>query len=270
MPGIILFFLTKVFSFSLSTTCSTKSYYYDTSLMACSLCDTSQTASSDYLSCICKPGYAKTAITKYQAKFSCQTCSPQVPSSDGSQCQSCPSTISSNSSECECNGNYEFIEEFSYNTTHLSTKQCLTCSSPNTYTGPNSYSCEKCPDSNMTRIDFQCQCNPNSYYSSENSCIPINDSQVILEQYSIQNSIQMVYTNLQKASGISSYTLQLSDTLNYFYLKAAYFCQMIQDPISCQNLANLCVLQLYNLQTEVCLLYQSITNSRPNTTIDSG
>jgi hypothetical protein len=43
-----------------------------------------------------------------------------------------------------------------------------------------------------------------------------------------------------------------SDIFRQFYIAAAVGCKYRQEPKACQNLANLCVLQLYDQTTQVC------------------
>jgi len=59
---------------------------------------------------------------------------------------------------------------------------------------------------------------------------------------------------------VETYTLQTdtekdigkSGTFDYYYLEAAVGCQKHKITKSCQTLANLCVLQLYDMNTKVC------------------
>ena len=57
-------------------------------------------------------------------------------------------------------------------------------------------------------------------------------------------------------------TISESDTIQYFYLKSAFKCMKEQDIKSCQILANICVLQLYDLQTVPCQLYKFINDKQ--------
>ena len=258
---IILFAL--VSSFQLSVTCSPSTYYYDTSVMECKSCPTNQQASPNYLSCICQAGMAKTTDTRNHTSFSCSLCpTGQVPSSDQYECQYCPNNSISNN-ECSCSAN-QIIEEYNQTTDYLSTKECIACNS-STYPGSNSYACVECPDINMIRdpTTFACICISNSYYSSDNTCIPQSDqiASGIEENHPVERSMKVIYSNLVTSQGIISTTIA-SDTFGYFYMKAAYDCYKYSDTTSCQLLGNLCVLQLYNISADVCQLYQQLQPNR--------
>lgn len=54
------------------------------------------------------------------------------------------------------------------------------------------------------------------------------------------------------------FTVAESNLFKHFYLQSAIGCKNYQNIQDCQVLANLCVLQLYNEQTIVCNLFQSI------------
>lgn len=55
----------------------------------------------------------------------------------------------------------------------------------------------------------------------------------------------------------SSVTLDSSDTIYYLYNEAAVGCTVYSNPESCQILANLCVLVLYNQGHPLCKLYRN-------------
>lgn len=60
------------------------------------------------------------------------------------------------------------------------------------------------------------------------------------------------------------FTIASSDTIDYLYLKSGYECMKYSTPISCQILANLCVLQLYDQNNPICKLYNYINNLKPS------
>lgn len=267
--GLFILIPFLAYSFDLSTTCPTYSKFYDTSLMACSACGSNKVASSDYSECICSLGLVKSVETRDLTLFECTSCTSGVPSSDQYECQLCPSSILN--AECVCSTS-EIIDEFSDDTNYLATKVCVACTSA-TYPGPGNYECEKCPDPNMTRnpSTYECECDAKTYYVSQDSCVSQTAAGDIIKAYPIDQSVVVTYTDLQTASGVVSKDVS-SDTFLYYYLKAAYNCDVVLDVNSCQTLANLCVLQLYNVNTEVCQLYKSITASRSNITnaVDPG
>jgi len=67
------------------------------------------------------------------------------------------------------------------------------------------------------------------------------------------------YQDLVNSKGpIESQAMESSDIFRQFYVAAAIGCKYNQDPKSCQTLANLCVMQLYNERTNVCRLLKTI------------
>ena len=161
---IVLFFPFLVSSFELNANCTQSAKYFDTKLMQCSNCPLNQTPSSDGLSCICIPGYAKTASTRDLPVFQCEQCgSNTVPSSNHYECQGCPGDISNN--ECACTTAYTIISEYAQNGNYLPTKNCFQCGQP-TYSNSNNYACVACPDPIMNRdpSTTSCMC-PNSSYT---------------------------------------------------------------------------------------------------------
>lgn len=262
MPAEILLILAVATGFQLSTTCSSETQFYDTGLLACNSCGTNKKASSDYLSCICEDGLAKTESTVNYVNFECSSCgSNQVPTYDQTDCVSCPNDLISDN-ECSCSADtYEFIEEYDEDSTLLETKECISCSSINTYTGEKSYSCKKCNDVNMQRDSstYECYCDSTNYYTSQQACV--SKELDIIVSYSPSAAANVTYTKFEIGSGIIQKDIAVSDTFNYYYAKAASDCSN-NDVIGCQQLANLCVLQLYNQQKTACQLYNQIQTGR--------
>ena len=255
-------------SFELNTYCnSTNSLYFDTSLMSCASCSSDKIPSSDYLSCICKPGYAKTSSTRDFPVFTCASCgSASVPSSDAYECQSCETTISDN--DCACPSSTSVPLELQPNGDYYSQKQCVDCGASN-YPGPGFHTCVACPDPLMTRdSSHNCTCPSTSYTQSMDSCISNSEVTGITGQYSVTSAANVQYNFLEGAQGISTYSLSSSDTFQYFYLKAADDCVNHLLVKGCQILANLCVMQMYNLQMTVCALYMATTLARSPNAVD--
>ena len=269
MPANLFLLLQLTLSFDLSSTCSS-SKYYDTSLMSCSTCPDKKVPSSDSLSCICEEG----KIKKYESgsSFSCESCSSAstVPSSDQTHCLTCPGgTISNN--RCYCNyKEYEVAYEGSKNQDGSTSTQftCTTCTQE-TFAGNLTNECISCQDTKMIRDDnYECYCG-DSLATSQDSCVSISEAASLNELYPLNDAIIVTYTDLQSGNGINERNLTDSDTFNYFYLKAVFDCYTYNDIKACQQLANLCVLQLYNLRSTVCKAYNYIANlteQNPNIT----
>jgi hypothetical protein len=60
------------------------------------------------------------------------------------------------------------------------------------------------------------------------------------------------YSVLDSNNALTTKALSYSDTFNYYYYYAAIGCWKELNPVSCQILANLCVLQLYDETSAVC------------------
>lgn len=270
---ICLIFLTLSPGFELSTDCSSARNYYDTSLMSCNSCETSKIPSTDYLSCVCSGGMIKN-YQRTSSKFTCTQCSSTtVPNSEQTFCQSCPGSILDN--ECVCDSSdYEVVFEDSLKQTGETpkSKYCLACSQL-TYSGTSANECMACSDIEMVRSEsnYECFCS-SSYFTSQNSCINSLEAEDITSSYPVSEAIIVIYPDLESGSGTSQKNITASSTFEYFYIKAAFDCSKYYDIIACQQLANLCVLQLYNQKASVCKLYRQITSKGVQSSLidDSG
>ena len=86
-------------------------------------------------------------------------------------------------------------------------------------------------------------------------------------EYSDSRAFQISYDSVETITGGTITTAPLtatSGTIQYYYLDAAVGCDVYKDIKKCQLLANLCVLQLYDSQTEVCKLYKDIVKELPD------
>lgn len=247
----------SVSGISLNSTCTGDSEYFDTTLLACADCPPGQVADGTGRGCKCAPGQAKDEATRDLPKFSCIGCpSGYVPSADQYMCQKCPGNVNDNTHQCVCQ-NYEAIVEMSPDGSYLDNKQCVRCA-PDTYQGPYSLNCQACPSSGMNRTqenDYQCQCET-TYTASGPLCLLSSTLQPIEGQYPLTQAHQVVYTEHESSTGDGTYTLSVSDTFDYYYLQSANACMNYGTPKDCQALANLCVLQVYNGDTDVCKLYK--------------
>lgn len=262
---LFLTILVKTMTFELNTDCKASSSgvfpYYDTSIMQYTSCGSNKVGSDDCSSCICAPGYAKSSDTRDFPSFTCSLCSGSVPSSDQYTCQNCPSGSDSSKKECICTwNNFEVIIEKDLQGNYLDTKECVACDSSAYYTGDFSYQCSACSDGNMERDanTHECSCKT-GYVESQGTCVASSE----ISQLQISESAYtMIYNNRENAQGVGSHTLSPSYTFRYFYQKAALDCYVYNVIKGCQILANLCVLQLYNEDAEVCKVYKSQAATR--------
>lgn len=248
-------------SFRLETSCETDTQYYDSTILDCLTCPANQVVNAtSNLSCQCAPGTAKTEATKDFPDFICEVCpSGKVASSDHYTCQACPTTIG-DKTECTC-GDLQAIVELSSDGEYYDQKQCVLCSE-DSYQGPGSYGCQSCPSKGMNRTaanDYQCECDSDqSYLPAGSGCVLSSAIAPIEAQYTRNRARQVLYTENKGSTGTGLYTLDGSDTFDYFYYKSADGCRNHKSIQDCQALANLCVLQLYNMQTVVCQLFRDL------------
>lgn len=155
---------------------------------------------------------------------------------------------------------------------YLETKECFECAD-NTYPGPPlpAYYCKACPDNqsyDKSSTPWKCACiSPNQVVAGD-ECLSLADSQIITNLYPLNVAKSLTFNNLETGDSNvdSTLTIANSDTIDFLYLKSAYNCLNNINSKSCQVLANLCVLQLYDQNNPVCKLYQYINNSRESVT----
>jgi meckelin len=190
---------------------------------------------------------------------------------DKSRCLSCPQGIDEKTGECACPKGNALIEKNIYGQ-YLIVKECIACPE-GSYPGPNApvYACKPCPINksyDTNRNPWVCTCNMTDFITAGDSCVPISDSQYLTSNYPINLAKSLTFT-FQETIDINvdgTLTIASSDTFDYLYLKSAYSCIKGADPEnykSCQVLANLCVLQMYDFNSPVCKLYTYISNMKP-------
>jgi hypothetical protein len=129
------------------------------------------------------------------------------------------------------------------------------------------YECIACPKGKIydtTSTPWRCACDLSNQVAAGGECISIADSQFITNSYPINIANSLTFENVETSNSNvdSTLTIANSDTFDYLYLKSAHQCLESLDNKSCQVLANLCVLQLYDTTNPVCSLYQHINNAR--------
>lgn len=150
------------------------------------------------------------------------------------------------------------------------------------------YKCQSCPDTRMTmsysNSVYTCTCPTGAIFLVVAS---IDDVLFILgytltgvssigPQQCVLTSLASTYEAkaLQSAAVVNYYvasTTVSSLTLLHYFVTAASYCSAYggpQDTVYCQQLANLCVLQLYDDTTDICQAYSSILSSRGSLTND--
>ena len=130
------------------------------------------------------------------------------------------------------------------------------------------YLCQSCPDPLMSMtLGNVCTC-PNGY--------SITGVSTIGPQSCVLTSLAVSYLKLENIAINIKYNdigiTVLSSTISHYFIKAATHCQYFggsKDIQSCNILANLCALQLYDDQSTVCSTYLSIIASRGAVYIDN-
>jgi meckelin len=200
----------------------------------------------------------------------CEKCPNGAAASlDRSRCIICPQGVDLSSGECLCPANSAVIEK-DIAGSYLTTKQCLICPL-GSFPGPSQpvYSCKACPigkiyDTNVK--PWKCSCDLASFVTAGDTCISITESQFITTNYPVNIAKSLSFNNEETLDKNidGQLTIASSDTIDYLYLKSGYECMKYSNPISCQILANLCVLQLYDLNNPICKLYNYINNLKPS------
>lgn len=102
--------------------------------------------------------------------------------------------------------------------------------------------------------------------SAGDICIPLQDSIFFTTTYPVNTAKSLTFDFAETSDPLQDSVISVasSDTIEYLYLKSGYKCLKESDIESCQTLANICVLQLYDLENSACKLYKYINSLKPN------
>ena len=265
-------------------------YYFDIASLSCTVCDAGQTASADGLYCICDAQDPCPSGTS-PAACACRACDATTegyPTEDGTQCMRCGSStnlLANGPDDCSCPEN-QVVVEFDAAENRLATKECLPCRTF-TYANPaNQYECLACPLAEWASAGFT---------SDPCACAAAGDIQVMDgvqfgqcysestlkdEQAGVSAAIRDKYDEIEmqqvQLSGDeeTSFTV-VSHTFKTIFYPAVVWClrarevfgtetaagvsgaSQLQATQGCQALANLCVLENYDLDKQggVCELF---------------
>lgn len=177
---------------------------------------------------------------------------------------SCPDSIENG--ECFCPENFFVQESDLLVDTLLPYKQCKECP-PGTYPGPDGpvYECKACPYGKIyekNRNPWECLCDLTAFTTAGDTCIPISESIFLTTSFPINTakSITLNYAETSDPLQDSTISVSSSDTVDYLYLKSGYKCLKESDIESCNALANICVLQMYDQNNPACKLYNYIAS----------
>jgi meckelin len=269
----------------LNTTVCPASNYFDSTYLNCNACPANESPVGNQTSCACTNGTFSANASAIGFKTGCTTCpTGSAPSANGARCVLCPTTVNTVTGDCTCALGSVPIDVDSTGT-FLTTKVCVACNvigatglavvlPTNTvrYT-----SCPVCPYGmyydNVTAIACVCNTTAGQFQSAAGNCVLGSDVNSTTSAYPLSTAYAFTYFDINDPSqgATSTFDLPQSATISYFYNKVAVGCVVYGDPQSCQSLANLCVLVLYNEQQTICKLYQAqMTKIGSYLQIDSG
>ena len=221
-----------------------------------------------------------TSTNTYQ-NVQCQKCPDGSASSlDRSRCIPCPrpaDTAATNSTigvvnpktlDCDCPDGSAIIEK-DFAGEYLKEKICQICPNGTAIGSAPIYECSYCGDGKIydkTQTPWTCTCDLTTFVKAGNDCLPITEAQFITTNYPVNIAKSLIFTNEETLDKNvdGSMTIANSDTIEYLYLKSGYECLKTSKISSCQTLANLCVLQLYDKNNPICKLYKYINDLKPN------
>ncbi|XP_064467172.1 meckelin-like isoform X2 [Ornithodoros turicata] len=231
-------------------------YHFDTVSLMCVKCGSDrgqeklQIASGDGLSCHCRPLHRLTAVYS-STKVSCEQCPVgQVTSSDGWSCVTCTDAVPIKNASNTCGDcSHGIFEE----TTGQDGDKQLSCTECPGDTWPNidRTRCVRCPDEFRLANTSFCSCPADKYVLTGGTCIP--------RENLLPNADSAKFV---KYSG-STFPSRLFQS---HFQAALHNCKVHGNETACQVLANFCVLQLYDRDTDgnACWHYLKLGDSPSN------
>ena len=159
-------------------------------------------------------------------------------------------------------------------------KQCSDPCDQSAWPGPEGTTinaCQPCPHEGQSYDYLQtipvCVCDEASgWVTAADGCLLQSITTRFTDansEYAESRANQISYSSIETRTGpgtdwaISAITHN-SGTIQYYFLDAAVGCTQLKDVQKCQLLANLCVLMLYNPNSEVCALYKDTVAELPD------
>eukprot|EP00357_Protocruzia_adherens_P001666 CAMPEP_0114976316 /NCGR_PEP_ID=MMETSP0216-20121206/2601_1 /TAXON_ID=223996 /ORGANISM="Protocruzia adherens, Strain Boccale" /LENGTH=982 /DNA_ID=CAMNT_0002337223 /DNA_START=160 /DNA_END=3108 /DNA_ORIENTATION=- len=244
------------------------SQYFDTTQLQCVACGRSDLIqANDKQSCTCQPQFRDTTTEQLSFQRTCEACAADsYPSRDGTTCLTCASGNYSDAlRDCACTAG-QYLDE----TVTAGTKTCVACSNTsipggqqfNTRTANGYYECVECKKGQES-VDGVCKC-LDGYTDANAFCVQTTLITPFLTTYDIRFAEQIRYRSVEIGSRVDTETLPLSsDAINYYYTQGVAGCLVYNDPQFCSLLANLCVLNLGDLDSTVCKLYKEVVQTVP-------
>lgn len=181
---------------------------------------------------------------------------------------SCPNEINEQTGECQCNTD-EAVVEKDQQGNYLETKICKKCSSNSLIDKQNiMYECKECPSNKIADNTNQpptCRCDLSTTTTAGDECLPNEEAQFITVTYPVNlaKSISFSFEETFDSEADGTLSVASSDTIEYLYLKSAYDCLKGISNESCNALANLCVIQMYDKENVICKFYNYLNDLSP-------
>ena len=232
------------------------------------MCSTRRRVRRDFSDVFSSPGTIKVASSNAETCFSkapqacsmyqCETCASGTgPSQDQSRCISCGSLgLNSTSKDCLCGKNSKLIEG-------ETEKTCEACPE-NAYSLPGAYECTVCSDEKMKYIEGQgCVCesgyeNAGLHTMGSVRCVQVKQINAIDTKFPSSGATKAMFADFD--DGTAPITVDSALYSHYFIQVATqcYFYTSESHARACRALANLCILQHYNVDAVVCALFRDI------------
>ncbi len=258
-------------------------YFFDIVGLECLACPTNSDVSADGYSCQCSAGYAfshsRITTSSYDSDpltaSTCVSCalSGKGSSSTGQYCITCPSSegVQAVNGQCQCiiAGANRAVVEFDEHDEPLKNAQgeyiakCVDCPSGTRLVNGK---CEGCEYPKVLSGTNTCEC-PSG--STGDHCLNTDEASMLsflsseLSLSIPMSSISRVsFYDVSGSSGVSQVTSVESHVFRTTLIPAAFYCLSEGYREQCNQLANLCVLAMYDDSHPSCKLYSAILAKR--------
>ena len=259
--------------------------FFDTAGLECVPCGPNEVAAPSGLACECQPGYARSAQGDENA-LTFTKCTPCVTqglavSEDGRHCIACDATtavVDAQTGKCRCKSDAPtsvLSETDETGAFHAQGTRCVTCASDAYVAGGK---CVRCPYPRVFSPSLgKCLCAPSSgttdnfpsSIASGTMCVEGADTlgEVAKElRVALNNPFRHTFTGVLSTMGgrgkPSTVVVDNSAALVNFLPNATTLCYEAGDRRACNSLANLCVLSMFQRESNACQLYEALVTER--------
>ncbi|XP_071496819.1 meckelin-like [Diadema antillarum] len=215
--------------------CNDNGEYYDFVELNCDACGENQVPATDGFSCQCTP-YFKMTSNNGGPEVVCTPCpAGERATSDGWECIGC--TINPVTTQCASCGASEIGVEYSITGELQANKTCVLCAAK---TQPDSedLQCERCHQS-FIAVTGTCTCPQEG-----NVCFP--DPLPVLPQGAFNVEFDILTSPVRQSWFLAEFLGEVQESCEDYYNFTA-----------CQAWGNMCVMQLYNVDSTACQNYRS-------------